>query len=174
MNAIPMPRLPKHLAAFEVYLDMESFFGVVQEGTLPKFTVKTDDFHNSAGSAPVAIGLDFEAQSSDYTIAEPSAIILTRLNQRCMVEFRGSQFVSDQEETTFSITQSGLLKEADMGSVKSGDRSGATKFTHTVDWITVEANGKEIIHLDHINNIQRYNGVQLASNVARNRNIGRA
>lgn len=170
MNIATIAKLPKHIAGFNGFLDGETFFGVIEEGTLPKFTVKTEDYQAGTGVAPVAIGLDMEKMVQDMTISEPSPIILTRIDQRCQLVFRGSLFLSDGIEEPLVITQSGLLTEADMGGYKKGDRNGKTKFTHAVDTITVEISGEELIHIDNINGIKRIGGTDLTA--LRRQNLG--
>lgn len=164
MNNPVFARLPRHFAGFNAFLDGESFFGVIEEGTLPKFKTKADDFQAGTGVAPVEVGLDLEKMTTDFTIAEPSDIILTRFDQRCLLEFRGSQFISDGVEEWFTITQTGLLNEVDLNGLKKGDRNGKTKFTHSVDVITVESQSYgELIHIDNINGIKRIGGQDLTA-----------
>lgn len=168
-------RLPRSITGFNIHLDGDSFAGVVDEGTLPKFTVKTDEFRAGTSAGPVEIDLGIEAQSMQFTVAEPSAALLTRFSTRCQLSFKGSQASEiGGIETPFVITQFGLLKEVDLGNVKGGDRNGKTVFVHTVDIITVSSALEELIHIDNINNIRRLGGEETNQSLSRRINLGLA
>lgn len=62
--------LPKILKNFNVYVDGRGYAGRVEEVTLPKLTIKTEEYQGGGMTAPVEIDLGLEKLEMDLTFAE--------------------------------------------------------------------------------------------------------
>ena len=62
--------LPKILRNFNVYVDGRGYAGRVEEITLPKLTIKTEEFQGAGMSAPIEIDLGMEKLEMELTFAE--------------------------------------------------------------------------------------------------------
>ena len=62
--------LPKILKNFNLFVDGRGYAGRVDEITLPKLTIKTEEFQGAGMSAPVEIDLGMEKLEMDMTFSE--------------------------------------------------------------------------------------------------------
>ena len=78
--------LPKILKNFNVYVDGRGYAGRVDELTLPKLTIKTDEYQWAGMSAPVEIDMGLEKLEMDLTFSDH---IIIGDNQYCLILFSG-------------------------------------------------------------------------------------
>ena len=62
--------LPKILKNFNLFVDGRGYAGRVDEITLPKLTIKTEEFQGAGMSAPVEIDLGMEKLEMDMRFSE--------------------------------------------------------------------------------------------------------
>lgn len=62
--------LPKILKNFNVFVDGRGYAGRVEEITLPKLTIKTEEYQGAGMSAPVEIDMGLEKLEMDLTFSE--------------------------------------------------------------------------------------------------------
>ena len=62
--------LPKILRNFNVFVDGRGYAGKIDEVTLPKLTIKTDEYRAGGMDIPVNIDMGMEKLEADFTFAE--------------------------------------------------------------------------------------------------------
>ena len=154
------------LKNLNLFIDGYGYAGNVEELNLPKLTMKTDDFRNGGMDLPIEVELGMEKLESSFSLTKFDAGMLKIFGlapgNLKPFTFRGSLASDDGTETGVIVNLRGMLKEADPGSWKPGEKAtlkGAIALRYYK--LTI---GNEVIHeIDGPNMIRIVNGVdQLA------------
>jgi Phage tail tube protein FII len=62
--------LPKILRNFNVFVDGRGYAGKIDEITLPKLTIKTDEYRAGGMDIPINIDMGMEKLEADFTFSE--------------------------------------------------------------------------------------------------------
>lgn len=146
--------LGSNLKNFNVFLNGTSFAGKVEECTLPKLKLKTEEFRGGGMEAPVDISQGFEKFTTDFTLKDCSPIILgtfsPREGARQSFIFRGAYEDWNGSVAPREIIMRGKITEIDPGTAKAGE-SGQLKASMTLEYYSDTLNGQLINEVDVIN-----------------------
>lgn len=150
------------LKNMNLFVDGYGYAGNVEELTPPKLTLKTEEMRNGGMDAPVDIEMGMEKLEASFSLTKYDAGVLKIFGlapgNNKQVTFRGSLSGEDGTETGVVIQLRGMLKEADPGSWKPGDKA-TLKGTFAVRYYK-QTIGDEVIHeIDVPNMIRIINGV---------------
>jgi P2 family phage contractile tail tube protein len=156
-----MAALENILRNFNLFIDGRGFAGNVEEITLPKLTLKTDEFRGGGMDSPLKIELGLEALEASFTLTkyDPDTLKLFGLapgNSKPLT-FRGSVISEDGTEIPVVINITGFITELDFGSWKAGDKA-TLKGTVAVRYYKHTVNGEVIHEIDVKNMIRTVNG----------------
>ena len=152
--------LPKILKNFNVYVDGRGYAGRVDEITLPKLTMKTEEFQGAGMSAPIEIDLGMEKLEMDMTFSEydPELFKLFGLTNGSEVAFTIRGALQGAGETSpVVINVRGYFKELDFDSWTPAEKA-TLKCSVACNYYKLAIDGVELIEIDPINMIRNVNG----------------
>lgn len=157
--------LPRKLKYFNYYLNGNSFLGLAEEITLPKFTIKTEDYQGAGMPGSVAVDLGFEAGALDMevTMGGISFELMTQYGipnaDGIQSRFAGSYQAEDSGNAIpVEIQTRGRFVEMDAGTAKQGDNT-QHKYSLKNTYCRLTHNSVELFEIDMINMIYVVNGV---------------
>lgn len=160
-------KIPAKLTHFNLFVDGKGLAGLINELTLPKLTMQTQDHQSGGMDAPVEVEMGMEKLESTYVLAEynPDVIRLMGFRQGGSIALiaRGALKVND-DVTAMTCTMRGKIKELDMGSWKKGDDTTMT-FTVAVDYYRLDRGAENLIEIDVPNLIRKIGGIDQLSGV---------
>ncbi len=159
--------LPKILKNFNLFVDGRGYAGRVDEITLPKLTVKTEDYQGAGMSAPVEIDLGMEKLEMDMTFSEYDVELfkLFGLTNGAEVAFTVRGALEGNGETLpVVINARGYFKEIDFDSWKPSEKA-SLKCSVACNYYKLTINGVELIEIDPVNMVQNVNGSDQLSEV---------
>jgi P2 family phage contractile tail tube protein len=152
--------LPQILKNFNLYVDGRGYAGRVEELTLPKLTIKTEEFQGAGMSAPVEIDMGMEKLEMEFTLAEYDPELLKNfgLTNGSEVAFtvRGAVQSSGAPEAVV-INARGFIKELDFDTWKPAEKA-TLKCSVACVYYKLSMKGVELIEIDPINMIRNVNG----------------
>ncbi len=157
--------LPRFLKNFDVNLTGFSFTHRAEEITLPKITVKTEEWRGSGMDAPVEIDMGLEKLEATFKFADidPAQFVSLGIGQNTAINgaiIKGS--IQRQGESPIEITGllTGWIKELDMGSWKVGDMaSGAVTLQMAVSRYSLNYGAMPLINIDIVNGVRLINAI---------------
>jgi P2 family phage contractile tail tube protein len=143
-----------------LYVDGRGYAGRVEEITLPKLTIKTEEFLGAGMSAPVEIDMGMEKLEMELTFAEYDSELLKLfgLTNGSDVAFtiRGAlQSGGDIESVIINVR--GFFKELDCDTWKPAEKA-TLKCSIACSYYKLAINGIELIEIDPINMVRNVNG----------------
>ncbi|CNK17004.1 major tail tube protein [Yersinia frederiksenii] len=167
--------LPRKLKYLNLFNDGLSYMGVVSSVTLPKLTRKLENYRGGGmnGSAPVDLGLDDDALSTEWTLGGlPDEAIWAQYATPGVsdvpLRFAGSYQRDDTGETVaVEIVMRGRHKEIDGGDNKQGENT-ETKISTQCTYYKLVVDGKALIEIDVVNMIEKVNGIDRLEQHRRN------
>lgn len=163
--AIQLPRVLKNL---NLFLDGTGYAGRVDEVTLPKLTIKTEEHRAGGMDLPVALDMGMEKLEITMVLSdfEPEVFASFGLldSEGKPITVRGAfQAQGSADVLAVAISMRGGWKELDAGKWKAGDKSTLT-VTGALSYYKLEAGGTELVEIDAINMVRRIGGAdQLAA-----------
>ncbi len=153
--------LPKILRNFNVFVDGRGYAGKIDEITLPKLTIKTEEYRAGGMDIPINIDMGMEKLEADFTFAEYDSELFRLFglinNNAVSLTLRGGlQGSSDTESVVINLR--GLFKELDFGSWKPAEKA-TLKCTVAAHYYKLTIGGNELIEIDAENMIRKINGV---------------
>lgn len=148
--------LPLKLFNFDIAINGESLFGRAQELTLPKLTLKTEEYQGAGMIGPVSVmfGMTADALDLEITLGGLDAILLKQhgadLNN---TQFRFSGSYEDDvtgEPIACEIRTRGRCTGLDMGTAKAGDNT-THKYTLKNSYYRLQLAGDDIVEIDFLN-----------------------
>ena len=150
------------LRDINLFVDGRGYAGKVTEFTLPKLTVKTEEYRAGGMDAPVELDMGLEKLECDFSLdsidAETLKLWGLAEGTKPPLTFRGA--VQDKNGTVRAVVvrTRGQIKEVDWGSWKPGEKA-TLKFMAAVDYYKLEQDGVTIHEIDIENMIRIVNGV---------------
>lgn len=159
--------LPKILKNFNVFVDGRGFAGRVDEITLPKLTIKTEEYQGAGMSAPVEIDMGMEKLEMDLTFSEYDQELFKLFGLTNGSEFaltiRGAlQGTGDTSPVVINVR--GYFKEMDFDSWKPAEKA-TLKCSVACNYYKLTIDGVELIEIDPVNMIRNVNGIDQLSEV---------
>ena len=159
--------LPKILKNFNVYVDGRGYAGRVDEITLPKLTIKTEEYQGAGMSAPVEIDMGMEKLELDLTFSEydPELFKLFGLTNgsEFALTLRGA-LQGTGETSPVVINVRGYFKEMDFDSWKPAEKA-TLKCSMALNYYKLTVNNSVLIEVDPVNMINRVNGNDTLSGI---------
>ncbi len=158
--------IPKILKNFNAFVDGRGYAGRVDEVTLPKLTVKTEEHRAGGMDVPVEIDMGMEKLEAEITFAEYDAELFRLFGlvdgNSVSVTLRGAiQAGGDAEPVVVSLR--GSFRELDSGNWKAGDKA-TLKCMMAVRYYRLNISGSDVIEIDAENMIRIIGGEdQMAS-----------
>jgi P2 family phage contractile tail tube protein len=158
--------LPKILKNFSAFVDGRGYAGRVDEITLPKLTIKMEEYRAGGMDVPIDIDLGMEKLEAEITFSEydPELFRLFGIMDNSTVNFTlrgGLQGTGDAQPVVVNLR--GKIKELDSGSWKAGDKA-TLKCMISIFYYKLTIDRRELIEIDAENMIRKINGVdQLSS-----------
>lgn len=158
--------IPEMLTNSVMFVDGVSFSGDVPSMTLPKLSIKSEEYRGGGMSGPVDLPTGLEKLEAAFTTngVRKEALKFFGLADQtaCNVVFRGSFKGQRGAVKPVIVTLRGSLKEVDMGDWKPGDKA-EIKHAMSVTYYKLEIDGRVMYEIDFANMVQVINGVdQLA------------
>lgn len=156
--------LPRTLKHFNVFLDGESWLGLVPELTLPKLTRKLDDYRGGGMEGPVKIDMGQEAMEMDITTGFDARIFKRYASASVsgvLLRFAGSWQRDDVGDVSaVEIVARGRLAEIDHGNAKAG-ADAPLKFKLPMSYYKLTVDGQVLIEIDLVNFISIVDGTDM-------------
>lgn len=159
--------IPEMLTNCVMFVDGVSFSGDVPSMTLPKLSIKTEEYRGGGMSGPVDLPTGLEKLEAAFTTngVRKEALKFFGLADQtaCNLVFRGSFKGQKGTVKAVTVTLRGSLKEVDMGDWKPGDKA-EIKHAVAITYYKLEIDGRVMFEIDFANMVQVINGVdQLAA-----------
>lgn len=159
--------IPEMLTNCVMFVDGVSFSGDVPSMTLPKLSIKTEEYRGGGMSGPVDLPTGLEKLEAAFTTngVRKEALKFFGLADQtaCNLVFRGSFKGQKGTVKSVTVTLRGSLKEVDMGDWKPGDKA-EIKHAVAITYYKLEIDGRVMYEIDFANMVQVINGVdQLAA-----------
>ena len=152
--------LPKILKNFNLYVDGRGYAGRVEEVTLPKLTLKTEEFQAGGMSAPIEIEMGMEKLEMNMTFSEydPELFKLFGLTNGSEIAFtiRGA-LEGNGKTTPVIVNVRGYFKEMDFDAWKPAEKA-SLKCSVACNYYKLTMDGVELVEIDPINMIKTVNG----------------
>ncbi len=152
--------IPKILKNFNAFVDGRGYAGRVDEITLPKLTIKTEEHRAGGMDVPVEIDMGMEKLEAELTFAEYD-VELFRLfglidGNAVSLTLRGA-IQADGEAEPIVVNLRGSFREVDAGTWKAGDKA-TLKCMVAVRYYRLTINGDSVIEIDAENMIRIIGG----------------
>ena len=160
--------LPKILKNFAVFVDGRGYAGKVEEITLPKLTIKTEEYRAGGMDVPIAMDMGMEKLETDMTFAEYDAEIFKLFGlisgNAVALTLRGALHGADQTDAIPVILHlRGTVRELDFGAWKAAEKT-SLKMTMDLRYYKLVYSSVDTIEIDAENMVRKINGVdQLTS-----------
>jgi P2 family phage contractile tail tube protein len=145
--------IPQTLANMNLFVDGVSFQGDVPSLTLPKLTLKMEEFRPGGMDAPVELDMGMEKQEASFTTTgvrrESLKFFGLRDGTAFNGVFRGAYKGLKGKITPVIVTLRGSLKEVDMGDWKPGDKA-EIKHGVALTYYKLEVDGRTVYEIDPI------------------------
>lgn len=139
-------KMPQFLKNMNLYVDGKGYAGRVEEITLPKLTIKTEEFRGGGMDAPVEIDMGMEKLECSFTLNEYDNGLFALWGlvpgSQVNITMRGA-FDQDGTIVPVVVTLTGSWKEIDMGNWKPGEKAAlkvsvaARKYGLVIDGIPI-------------------------------------
>lgn len=163
--------LPKILKNFAVFVDGRGYAGKVEEITLPKLTLKTEEYRAGGMDIPIAMDMGMEKLETDMTFSDYDAEIFKLFGlisgNALALTLRGAlQEAGKTEAIPVVLHLRGTIRELDFGTWKAAEKA-TLKMLMDLRYYKLVYNENELIEIDAENMIRKIDGVdQLASSRA--------
>lgn len=157
--AIQFPRVLKNL---NLFVDGQGYAGRIDEITLPKLTIQTEEHRGGGMDLPVELDMGMAALTGQATVSDidpalfASFGLLSSEGQPITVR-GGTQAQGNPAVTPVTVNMRGSWKEIDFGGWKPGAKAPLT-LAYTLTYYKLTIDGTELIEIDAINMIRKING----------------
>lgn len=154
--------IPQTLFNTNLFVAGTSLQGDVPSLTLPKLTVKTDDYRGGGMDAPVEMDMGLEKLEASFTTNGVRKEVLKYFGAFDQTgfnaTFRGAFKGQKGAVTAVVATLRGGLKEVDPGDWKAGDKA-EFKYAVAVTYYKLEIDGRLMYEIDPVSSVRVINGV---------------
>ena len=160
--------LPTDLKDFALFAE-GNFIGDCTMTRAPKAVRKVEEWIGGGMAGPVEIAdhlekLDCEFETRGFTLAAFEQFGIRELGGVGLRFVGAHQQGNDGAVVQVEHTIRGTYKELEAGEHKRGEQ-GSTKVVASVTIWTLTVDGREILHIDMLQGIERYNGVDARAEV---------
>lgn len=159
------------LKNMNLFVDGHGYAGNVEEITLPKLTMKMEEFRNGGMDAPIEVEMGMEKLELSFSLTKFDADVLKLFGlapgSSKPINIRGSLLSEDGTEKPVIINAQGMIKESDFGSWKPGDKA-TLKGSVAVKYYKLTIDGNVVHEIDVINMIRKINGVDQLAQTRKN------
>ena len=159
--------LPQVLRNFSLFVDGRGYAGLVEEITLPKLTLKVEEYIAGGMDAPVELDMGMEKLECDFTVSEynPELFAIWGMVPGNLVNItlRGGMD-KDGTITPIIVSMTGTWKELDLGSWKAGEKA-QLKVQVAARFFEMMIGGVVGMHIDVPNMVRIVNGVDQLANM---------
>jgi P2 family phage contractile tail tube protein len=110
-----------------LFVDGRGYAGNVEELTLPKLTLKTEEFRNGGMDAPIEVEMGMEKLESEFTLTRFDKNVLKLFGlapgQLTPLTIRGAVISDDGTQTAVVVNLQGIVREMDPGNWKPGEKA---------------------------------------------------
>jgi P2 family phage contractile tail tube protein len=160
--------LPKILKNFAVFVDGRGYAGKVEEITLPKLTVKTEEYRAGGMDVPIAMDMGMEKLETDMTFSDYDSEIFKLFGiisgNLVALTLRGALQEPDKVDAIPVVLHlRGTIRELDFGTWKAAEKA-TLKMTMDLRAYKLTYNNADVIEIDAENMIRKIDGTdQLAT-----------
>lgn len=149
-----------YLRKFVVFVDGFGKVGDCDGATLPKLTLKMDEFRGGGMDIPVEVDLGMEKLEFQFTMTALDDQVIDKFglfpgNQKAFT-LRGSLASHDGTAMAVVAHMRGTLKDVDLGEFKAGEKVNIT-FMVALDYYKLAKGDRTLIEID-IENVRRIVG----------------
>lgn len=154
------------LKNMSLYVDGRGYAGNIESLTLPKLTMKTEEFRNGGMDAPIEVELGMEKLECEFTLTrfdlEALALFGLAQGQNLPLTVRGAIESDSGGLLSIMVNLQGFVRELDPGSWQPGEKA-TLKMMMALRYYKL-THGSSVIHeIDIPNMVRTINGVdQLA------------
>jgi hypothetical protein len=149
-----------YLRKFVVYVDGYGKIGDCDGATLPKLTLKMDEFRGGGMDIPVEVDLGMERLEFQFTMTSIDDQVIDKFGlfpgQQKAFTVRGSLASHDGTSMAVVGQMRGTLKSVDMGDFRAGEKVSVT-FMVALDYYKLTRGDRVLIEID-IENVRRIVG----------------
>lgn len=155
--------LPAKLKNFNWFADGNSFIHQVPEITLPKITLKTEQYRGGGMLGELDIDMGLEKLELEVKVGGVAVPLMRKLGligvAAALTRFAGAyQDESTGAWTSGELVTRGKWTEFDPGAAKPADNTEWT-FKQTVAYLRWDVNGRTEVEIDMVNNVFSVGGV---------------
>jgi P2 family phage contractile tail tube protein len=160
--------LPKILKNFAVFVDGRGYAGKVEEITLPKLTIKTEEYRAGGMDVPVAMDMGMEKLETDMTFSDYDQEIFKLFGiisgNLVALTLRGALQEPDKSDAIPIVLHlRGTIRELDFGTWKAAEKA-TLKMAMDLRAYKLVYNNIDVIEIDAENMIRKIDGTdQLAT-----------
>ena len=151
-----------------LFVDGRGFAGNVEELTLPKLTLKTEEFRNGGMDAPIEVEMGMEKLESEFTLTRFDKNVLKLFGlapgQLTPLTIRGAVISDDGTQTAVVINLQGIVREMDPGNWKPGEKA-TLKIMMALRYYKLTHGGDVVHEIDIPNMVRTIGGVDQLSAV---------
>ena len=150
-----------------LFVDGRGYAGNVEELTLPKLTMKTEEFRNGGMDAPIEVEMGMEKLECEFTLTRFDKQVLKLFGlapgQLTPLTIRGAVISDNGNQTSVVINLQGIIREMDPGNWKPGEKA-TLKIVMALRFYKL-THGNETVHeIDIPNMVRTIGGIdQLAA-----------
>jgi len=160
--------IPRNLKNFSLFVNGKGYAGLVTELTLPKLSVKTEEFRAAGMDTSIPIDMGLDALSCSFTLAEYTADILSlfglRDGSKVNLTFRGALDDGGPQVSPIVINITGMWKEVDLGSWQPGSMN-QLKVSVNAIYYKLAMDSDVLIEIDVINMVRSIKGKDQLANI---------
>ena len=163
------------LKNMSLFVDGKGYAGCIEEITLPKLALKTEEFHAGGMDVPIEIETGMEKLECGFTLHKFDKAVLGLFGiapgKLTPLTIRGSLLQQETgEEIPILISLRGMVKELDFGTWKQGE-AASVKMAMALHYYRYEQNNEEIHEIDVDNMVRKIDGVDLLATTRQNLGI---
>lgn len=151
-----------------LFVDGRGFAGNVEELTLPKLTLKTEEFRNGGMDAPIEVEMGMEKLESEFTLTRFDKNVLKLFGlapgQLTPLTIRGAVISDDGTQTAVVVNLQGVVREMDPGNWKPGEKA-TLKIMMALRYYKLTHGGDVVHEIDIPNMVRTIGGVDQLSAV---------
>lgn len=150
-----------------LFIDGRGYGGNVEELTLPKLTLKTEEFRGGGMDAPIEIDMGMEKLECEFTLTRFDKQVLKLFGvvpgKLIPLTVRGALVSVSGEQVSVIVTMQGIIREMELGNWKPGEKA-TLKFMVGLSYYKLVQGGEIIHEIDIPNMVRTIGGVdQLAA-----------
>lgn len=144
-----------------LFVDGRGYAGNVEELTLPKLTMKTEEFRNGGMDAPIEIEMGMEKLECEFTLTRFDKEVLKLFGlapgKAIPLTIRGAIVSDSGNQLAVVVNLQGILKEMDPGNWKPGEKA-TLKATIALRYYKLTHDGETVHEIDVPNMVRIIGG----------------